>query len=152
MRNALASRIERIWPKGKLEGGGISAEEMSTEMEVVGDTLRKLTPRDESQRILKGEALKVYGEGMKMRWALIQQVHATIPPIFLIVLVFWFTLLFGVLTLLAPGNATVNVVMLLCALSVTGGIVLTLDMNRPFEGLVKVSSAPLENALKNLGR
>jgi hypothetical protein len=29
---------------------------------------------------------------------------------------------------------------------------LILDMNRPFVGGVKVSSAPLENALKNLGR
>ena len=119
---------------------------------MVGDSLRQLTPKDESQRILKSEALRVYSEGTKLRWTLIQQAQASIPPIFLIVLTFWFTVLFTALTLLSPNSLTVDVVMLFCSLSVAGGILLILDMNEPFEGLVKVSSAPLENALKNLGR
>jgi hypothetical protein len=42
--------------------------------------------------------------------------------------------LFAVFTLLSPGNKTVNVVMLFCSLSAAGGILLILDMNRPFEG------------------
>jgi hypothetical protein len=113
---------------------------LSTEIETVGDTLRRLTPTDESQRILKAEALQVYGEGMKLRWTLIQQAHASIPTVFLIVLIFWFTVLFAVFILLSPGNKTVNVVMLFCSLSVAGGILLILDMNRPFEGGVRVSS------------
>jgi hypothetical protein len=152
LRHSLDSKIEHIWPKTKVEGGGISAEELSTEMEMVGDTLRQLTPHDESQRILKGVALQVYGEGMKLRWSLIQQAQASIPTVFLVVLTFWFTVLFAVFTLLSPGNITVLVVMLFCSLSIAGGLVLILDMNRPFEGFVKVSSAPLENALKNLGQ
>ena len=150
LRRSLVARIERIRPK--TSEGGISAEELSTDMETVGDMLRRLTPQDESQRNLKARALQVHGESMSLRWSLIHQAYASIPTIFLVVLVFWFTLLFGVLTLLSPGNAMVTAVMFLCALSVTGGIVLTLDMNRPFEGFVKVSSAPLENALKALGR
>jgi hypothetical protein len=111
LRHSIASMIERIWPKTKGQTGGISAEELSTEIEMVGDTLRRLTPQDESQRILKAEALQVYGEGMKLRWTLIQQAHASIPTIFLIVLIFWFTVLFAVFTLLSPGNLTVDVVM-----------------------------------------
>jgi hypothetical protein len=152
LRHGLVSQVERIWPKTSLETGGISAEELSTEIEMVGDSLRQLTPKDESQRILKSEALRVYSEGTKLRWTLIQQAQASIPPIFLIVLTFWFTVLFAALTLLSPNSLTVDVVMLFCSLSVAAGILLILDMNEPFEGLVKVSSAPLENALKNLGR
>jgi hypothetical protein len=74
-----------------------------------------------------------------------------VPTVFLVVLVFWFTVLFSIFAMLAPGNRTINVVMLFCALSITGGIVLILDMNRPFEGILKVSSAPMMNVLVHLG-
>ena len=126
--------------------------QLSTEVETVGDTLRRLTPKDESQQILKAEALRIYSDGMRLRWTLIQQAQASIPTAFLVVLIFWFTVLFAVFTLLSPGNLTADAVMFFCSLSVAGGILLILDMNRPFEGFVKVSGATLENALKNLGR
>ena len=152
LRNNVAAKIERIWPTSKGDKARVSEEAASQEDELVGDMLRKLTPQDESQRILKGVALQVYGDSIKLRWSLIHQLQASIPAVFMIVLVFWFTVLFAVFALLSPGGMTVNVVMVVCALSVTGGIVLTLDMNRPFEGFVRVSSGPLENALKYLGR
>lgn len=152
LRHSIASTLQFIWPKTKAKTGGIRAVELSTEIETVGDTIRRLNPNDESQRILKAVALQVYGEGMRLRWTLIQQAQASIPTVFLVVLIFWFTVLFAVFTLLSPGNMTVNVVIFFCSLSVAGGILLILDMNRPFEGFVKVSSATLENALKNLGR
>ena len=152
LRQSVALTIQRIWHKTKAKTGGIRAVQLSTEVETVGDTLRRLTPKDESQQILKAEALRIYSDGMKLRWTLIQQAQASIPTVFLVVLTFWFTVLFAVFTLLSPGNMTVNVVMFFCSLSVAGGILLVLDMNRPFEGAVKASSAQLENALKNLGR
>jgi len=46
----------------------------------------------------------------------------------------------------------VMVVMLVCALSVAGGVLLILEMNNPLNGLIKVSGVPLENALDHLGR
>ena len=152
LNQSIASTLQAIWPKTKAKTGGIRAVELSTKIETVGDTLRQLTPKDESQQILKAEALRIYSDGMKLRWTLIQQAQASIPTVFLVVLIFWFTVLFAVFTVLSPGNMTVNVVMFFCSLSVAGGILLILDMNRPFEGFVKVSSATLENALKNLGR
>ena len=152
MRQNLASIIERIWPKNNVETGGIEAEEESTEMEMVAGMLRKLTPQDESQRILKARAMEVFNDGTKLRWSLIAKTHASIPTVFLVVLVTWFTVLFAMFALLTRGNVTVIVVLLVCALSVAGGILLILDMNRPFGGILKASSAPLEHALKYLGR
>ena len=67
-------------------------------------------------------------------------------------LVFWFTVLFAMFGLLAPGNATLNTVLLVCALSVAGGVFLILEMSQPLTGILKVSSAPLENALNHLGQ
>ncbi|MGH8614195.1 MAG: hypothetical protein ACREYF_19735 [Gammaproteobacteria bacterium] len=152
LRHSLASTIERIWLKNNVKTGGIKAEEESTEMEIVAGTLRKLTPQDESQRILKARAMEVFSEVMELRWSLIAKAHATIPTVFLVVLVSWFTVLFAMFSLLTRGNATVIVVLLACALAVAGGILLTLEMNRPFGGIVNASSASLENALKHLGR
>lgn len=152
LRDSLASDIKRIWPKSNVTPGDSSLDESATELETVGDTLGALTPQNESQQILKARALTVFGEGMKLRWSLIQHSHVPIPIVLLVVLIFWFTVLFVTFGLLTPSNITVNVVMLVCALSVASGIFLILDMGRPFQGVFKVSSAPLENALKSLAR
>jgi hypothetical protein len=54
--------------------------------------------------------------------------------------------------LFAPRNATVILVLLLCALSVSGAVFLILEMNHPLSGLIKVSSAPMLKALEHLGQ
>lgn len=51
-----------------------------------------------------------------------------------------------------PAAATVVVVLLVCALSVASSIFLILEMNRPFEGLMRISSTPLRYALSRMGR
>jgi hypothetical protein len=49
--------------------------------------------------------------------------------------------------LFAPPNVTVRVVLFLCALAAAGAIQTTLDLSRPFEGVIKVSDQPLRHAL-----
>jgi Protein of unknown function (DUF4239) len=152
VRHNLASIIDAIWPETSAQKFLVSEAGASEEGDLLGDMLRKLNPQDESQRILKAAALQAYNDGMKLRWLLVEQAQASIPTVFLVVLVFWFTVLFAIFSMLTPGNSTVNVVMVFCALTITGGIVLVLDMNRPFEGILKVSSAPMKNVLVHLGR
>ena len=52
----------------------------------------------------------------------------------------------------APRNGTVVAVLFLCALSVAGSIFLILEMDQPFQGLMKISSAPLRYTLSQLGQ
>jgi len=61
-------------------------------------------------------------------------------------------MLFACFGLLSPGNATVIAVLFICVLSVSGAIFLIDEMNTPFIGIIKVSSAPLNKALDNLGK
>jgi hypothetical protein len=42
--------------------------------------------------------------------------------------------------------------MLVCALAVSSAVFLILELDRPFEGMIQVSSAPLHSALEQLGR
>jgi hypothetical protein len=39
-----------------------------------------------------------------------------------------------------------------CAVSVAGALFLILELDRPFDGLLQISSTPLRNALAHLGQ
>jgi uncharacterized membrane protein YqjE len=69
-----------------------------------------------------------------------------------VIVVLWLTLIFGSFGLLAPRNVTILVVLFLCALSVGAAIFLFLEMDQPFERLMKISSAPLRYTLSHLGQ
>ena len=53
--------------------------------------------------------------------------------------------------LLAPRHATAIVVLVVCMLSVSGALFLVLELDRPFEGLVRVSDTPLRAVMSHLG-
>ncbi len=152
MRRSLTAVIEHIWPEDRARPGGMKAVETATGWEIVSDTVRELSPQTEPQRLLKAQALQLIGDLSQLRWQLIEQAHDSLPTVFLVVLVFWFAMLFASFGLLTSPNATVMVFMLVCALSVAGGVLLILEMNSPLDGLIKVSGAPLEKALDHLGR
>jgi len=81
-----------------------------------------------------------------------QQAGNAIQTPLLVVLVFWLAALFASFGLFAPRNANVVAVLGVSAQSVSGAILLILEMNQPFQGLVKVSSAPLHYTLAHLGQ
>jgi hypothetical protein len=86
------------------------------------------------------------------RWAVFGAVGSSISLVFLVVVVFWLALIFGSFGLFAPRNATVTAVLVVCALSVAASVFLILEMDGPFSGLMKVSSAPFRYALAHLGQ
>ena len=88
-----------------------------------------------------------------MRWLLAaQQESSTIPMPFMLVLVFWLAILFASFGLFAPLHSTVVATISLCALSVSGAIFLILELARPFDGIIQISSAPLRDAIAQLGQ
>ena len=89
---------------------------------------------------------------METRWLILGGLGSSIRAPFLMVVVFWLTLIFGSFGLFAPRNATVVTVLFLSALSVAGSIFLILEMDRPFEGVMKISSVPLRYTLSHLGQ
>ena len=151
LRAAFTAKIEHLWPKAGSHKRATDDDDV-TDMENVGDLLRALTPANEPQKILKDRVLELYGKGNEHRWELNSKVHAEVPMVFIVVLIFWFTVLFSAFGVLAPNNVTVKVVMFLCMMSVAAGIMLILDVARPFEGVIRVSRAPYDNALRSLGR
>jgi hypothetical protein len=89
---------------------------------------------------------------IKTRWLSAIGESSAVSTPFLVVIVFWLTALFWSFGLFAPRNSTVIAVLLLAALSVSASVLLILEMQTPFSGLLRISNAPLRFALEQLGR
>jgi hypothetical protein len=152
LRRSTAAGIMAFWPEEKMAVPGITTFERANGMELVQAKLRELAPATEAQRQLLAQAQQTGGELLQFRWLLIEQMQSALPMPFLVMLLFWLTMLHMSFGLFAPRNATVILVLLLCALSVSGAVFLILEMNHPLSGMIKVSSAPMLKALEHLGQ
>ena len=83
---------------------------------------------------------------------MVSAVGSSVPVPFLGILLFWLSLTFASFGLFAPRNATVIAVLFLCALSVSAAVFLILEMDKPFEGMIKVSAEPLRYAYERLNQ
>ena len=145
-----AETLERFWPtQGK---GSIAVDPRANPVEALYDKIETLTPQSDQQRSMQSQAMTLAADMARTRLLLFEHLGASIPVPFLVVLVFWLCIIFASFGLFAPRNATVITVLCVCALSVSGAIFLILELDRSFEGLLQVSSAPLRTALAQLGR
>ena len=152
LRLATRARIESIWSEGDFEPSRFESADAVAASEAIQGKIRELLPRTDAQRWLQSRALSLSNEIAQTRWLLIAQAGSSIPPVLLAVLVFWVAIIFLSFGLFAPRNATVLAALLVCALSVSGSIFLLLELNSPFDGAIRISSAPMRDALTRLGR
>jgi Protein of unknown function (DUF4239) len=152
LRQAVAFRIRLTWPEDGSAPRNLDSPEMTRATEGLEDKIRELSPRNELQREFKSRALQLSGDLLATRWLRIAQLSDPVPLLFLVVLTFWLSILFGTFGLFAPRNATVIVALVLCAVAVSGSTFLILEMHRPFDGLMKISPAPMHYALSQLGQ
>jgi hypothetical protein len=150
LQRSVAATIERFWPA---EGAKpVAIDPAASPVEALSDKIETLTPQSDAQRSMQSQALTLAADMGRTRLLLFEHLGASIPVPFLVVLVFWLCIIFASFGLFAPRNATVIAVLCVCALSVAGAIFLILELDRSFEGLLQVSSAPLRAALAQLGR
>src|SRR5262249_53748453 len=114
--------------------------------------IAELSPQNDAQRVLKARALDIMSDVTQTRLRLFTQQDSSLPLPFLVVLVFWLSILFAGYGLLAPRNATVVTVLVICTLSVSGAIFLMLELSTPFAGIMRVSGTPLRDALTMIGQ
>jgi hypothetical protein len=148
LRTTVASTLARLWP----QEGGSQIDPSAVRGERILDDIEGLTPSDDAQRSLKGEALTLAMNLGQIRWLIYAQSGSSLSVPLLVLLIFWFTITFVGFGLFSPPNATVVVALVLCALAVSGAIFVTLELYRPFEGIVQLSSTPLREALAHISR
>ena len=113
--------------------------------------VRRLSPRDDSQRSLKAEVLRISLEIGQIRASALARESSSIPIPFLVVLVFWLTTLFAGFGLFAPRNLIMVAALCVCALTVSTAVFLILDMDQPLTGFMKLSIEPLRKAMAVIG-
>jgi hypothetical protein len=149
LRSSVERTLDQMWPKERSSSQQLVVAPHSSE--ILYDKIVELSPKDDAQRTLQAQALTDVMALAQTRWLIYAQRAAAISMPFLIVLVFWITVIFISFGLFAPVNATVVASFLVSALSVSSAIFLILEMYTPYGGLIHVSSAPLRAALAQLG-
>lgn len=154
LKHAIEARIEMIWPQ--CSSGPATLDPMSAGVNAAAEGLaaaiRNLNPRDESQRALQSRALDITETLLKTRWLMLAGSETSIPLPFLLIILLWLTFTFASFGLFAPRNAMVITVLFFCAVSVGSALFLVLEMDTPFNGVLKISSDPLRYAVTHLNQ
>jgi hypothetical protein len=145
---AIEGAIRRLWPKDKR----LKAE-LDPNIEA-GDSvyfkLEALAPSTDAQRKLKVLAEAGAADLAQLRALLVAQSESSISTPMLTVVVSWLVVIFGSFSLLAPPNMTANVALFISALAVAGAIFLLLELDSPFDGIIKIPNREMMNALNQL--
>jgi hypothetical protein len=152
LRQTVVSIHDHLWPALNTGSSRFESHSITLAAGVLFDAIRDLSPKNDSQKMIQSQAIQICGELARTRWALSQGEDSSVPRPFLVVLIFWLAVLFLGLGLLAPRNATVIIVLFVCAASVAAAILLILDLDQPFEGLIRVSNDALKEALAQIGQ
>ncbi|MGD9724470.1 MAG: hypothetical protein AB7O59_24820 [Pirellulales bacterium] len=152
LQQLMAVVIDGLWPEDPSQSVRISDARITDIGTKMYDVVRALSPTDESQTQLKGQAVQLYAQLARDRWSLSHQTDNSLPLPFLTVLAFWFFVLFISFGLLGPRNMTAVLVLLICGLSVAGAVFLIVDLSQPLDGLLRVSSNSMRNALVSMGQ
>jgi hypothetical protein len=152
IRSALAFRVEQTWPDDGSAGSGITKTVGTPAVEEIEDQILQLSPANDTQRWFKAESLKLSEEVSKARWRALGNQGGSVPTVFLIVVVFWLTVTFVSFGLYARLNPAVAAVLFVAAVSVAGAVFLILELDGPFDGVIKISSDPMRYALSQLGQ
>ena len=152
IRRATAFRIATLWPEDGSQASVLDLSGTTRGIEAIEEMVRALAPQNEPQRELRSRALELIGALEETRWMVYGGTGSSISMPFLVVVILWFTVILGVIGLFAPRNGTVVGILLVSSLSVAASIFLILEMDQAFDGLVKISSAPMQYALAHLGQ
>jgi hypothetical protein len=143
---------DQVWPGEISQRSSLDPKVSKSSAILFIELLEDLTPRTEAQRGMQNRALQLtetIGQTRLLMFA--QRSGGSVSWPFLTVLVFWISVLFLGFGLFARANTTVVVALLVGTLSVAGAVFLILELNTPYQGLMKISDAPLRAAIQQIG-
>lgn len=152
LRSTVLDYIHEYWPADVDQRTEIQSNVNGTRE--LYNEIRSLVPIKDDQRSLRDKALSISLKLAQLHDFRIVETDKSIPITFLIVLillVFWIASIFFSLGIYTPPNATLMAILALFALLVTIAFFLIIDLNMPFEGVLRMPSAPLRQALQTLG-
>ena len=149
LRGAIGPLADRIWAEGDNDKSAPFAA--TAEALAFAKKIQELELSNDAKRALQSRVLNAIADLTQSRLALFAQAHDSLPAPFLAILIFWLAIIFASFGLFVRPNRIVIVTFIVGSLSVAGAIFLILEMERPFAGLLQISSEPLRHVLAPLG-
>lgn len=154
LRQAIDTMGERIWSEGERSRIGVRPFEVSRPFEDFQQAMQSLAPANDAQRSLKERAVQTATELSKVRFLLFaeSETDLSIPMPFLMVLVFWLTIIFLSFSLFVEPNPVIVTGLVIFAISASGALFLVIELADPFSGMMQISNEPLRQALTPLSK
>jgi hypothetical protein len=127
--------------------GSVESVQLGDILDHIDLAIRRLAPQDDFHRSLAASLEARMHDLQAQRWDLIENSLPTLPWPFVVLLIFWMAVIFGIAGVNSPSNILIHAVMILAAVSLASSVFLTLDLDTPFSGFIKVYSTPLRDAL-----
>jgi len=144
--------IERIWHEHAANAINSIGFKVSDDAKAYFHDLFSLSPNNEMQQALKNRIVRIATQLAQERLSLYVQSNNTISTPFIVILAFWLTMIFFILSLLTRLNLLTGLILFACALSVCASVFLILDLDRAFSGMIQIPNTPLRNALMPIDR
>lgn len=150
LREAIQENVNRMWPAESKRSADLTPTAEAGNAVYIA--IQSLTPKDDTQRSLKTEAMNSAVDLAKIRTLLVAQSIPSISKLMLAILISWLVIIFFSFSMLAPTNGPTIVALTISALSVCGAIFLILELDRPFGGLIGLSSEPMRKGLEQIAK
>jgi hypothetical protein len=147
-RVALEAAADRVWPSTASKQVMLHPEDT---IDLVDAQLNALNPKTSSQSYAKMHSITLLNELEQSNWLLFVQSDTNkLSMPLLVILISWVVAIFISFGLYAPPNPTVIVTILLGALAVSAAILIIIEMYSPFSGMMRISSAPIREAIAQM--
>jgi len=114
--------------------------------------MQQLPDTTDQQRYLRKQIDEIVSRSAQARVRLFSDAGSALPTPFLVLLVFWLTIIFASYSILGEMNLTVRVFVVLFALSSASALFLIAELNSPFSGLLKLPQGQISQALAPLSK
>ena len=102
LRWTISYMLDAIWPEDPSQRARLDAPEAVFIDRGIDARILQLSPQNDTQRWLRSRALQIGSEITETRWLVLGGRGSSIPVPFLVVVVFWLTIIFGSFGLFAP--------------------------------------------------
>jgi hypothetical protein len=159
LRAYVAAAIADTWreepkPSGEYpifpHGSSLERQPLGVLLVDIDVDIRRLEPADPFHHQLAELLETRMTELLRQRWILVTSEQDTISWPLLAVMTAWLMIIFGVFGLSSPRNALVYVTILSCAISISSVVYLILDLDKPLDGLIAITSQPMRDTLAHI--
>ncbi len=152
LREVVRETHNRVWVSGRLRIETLNSARTWDGSRNVTAQILNLSPKTDVQRTMKNLAIGEAESIMRSRLLMLEQLGAPIPWPFLLVLIFWISMLFLGFGLFVRFNTTVTAALAVGAISVAAAIFLIMELGDPYRGFMRISDRPVLDALSQIDR